>query len=445
MRGALNRRVQQPLVFAISCLLFLAGLGLLGYRVQQSDFVLLVAIYTPVFLLYCLLCQAANHSRWMYYLWALAVVARLLLFASEPGLSDDLYRFIWDGRLILNGINPFEHLPAYYMEDGHRVAGLDEALFQSLNSADYFSVYPPVAQGVFAWAAWLSPQHIMGNTLAIRLFLLACELGTLWLLPRLLRHMGLPEKNAFWYALNPLVILELIGNLHFEAAMVFFLMLSFYFLQKQLLIPAAIAMALSIASKLIPLILLVFWLRRLDWKSVFIFFGVLGISLLLVFSPLLSEALFKGMGNSLGLYFQQFEFNASLYYLARFIGYQLEGYNLIDTLGPMLALFTFVGVLLMAFFGKPSKWPAFMERQMFAICLYLLCSTTVHPWYAALPLALSLFSTYRFPVLFSYLVIGSYAHYDQNRYEENLILITVEYSLVLLVGIGEWWYQKKSG
>ncbi|HMQ46745.1 MAG TPA: glycosyltransferase 87 family protein [Saprospiraceae bacterium] len=443
MRGALNRIVHHPLVFGLTCVLFSVGIGLLGYRVQQSDFVLLVAIYTPTFLLYLLLCQAAVSIQRRYFLFGLAVIARLLLLPSLPGWSDDLYRFIWDGRLIVHGTNPFEQLPSYYMEPGHRVSGLEESLYASLNSADYFTVYPPVAQGIFALAAWLSPQSILGSALVIRGFLLLCELGTIWLLLRLLRNMQMPEHKAIWYALNPLVILEVVGNLHFEGAMIFFLLLSFYFLQKQQLIPSAFGMALSIASKLVPLIFLVFWLRRLGWKSAFWFFGVLGFSLLLVFSPLLSGAFFQGMGSSLGLYFHQFEFNASLYYLARYIGYQLEGYNMIDTLGPLLALTTFVGVLSMALVWKTSGDQAFMKKHLFAICLYVMCSTTVHPWYAILPFTLSLFSSYRFPMLFTYFVVWSYAHYAQNRFEENILLIALEYSIIIGVGIGECWYLKK--
>lgn len=419
--------------------LVMAGLVYgLGYHASQSDFRSILLFYVPLFLLYIGVTKWVRSDQVLPFL-AISILLRLILVFAFPNLSDDIYRFVWDGRLWLNGWNPFDHLPSYYIENELQIPGITSALYDELNSPNYFTIYPPVAQAVFALACWLFPNSLLGSAIIMKLFLFACEVGSIILLVKLLRHFQLPQKNALIYALNPLIIIEITGNLHFEGAMIFFLLLAFWWITQKRFTWSALAFALSIAAKLLPLIFLPFLIRRLGWAKSIRYFSVIGLALVLLFFPLFSGLFLENFGTSLDLYFRKFEFNASFYYLARWVGYQIKGYNIIQTIGPILALATFLGVLLMAYFEKDVRWVKWPLRMLFAICLYLFFTTTVHPWYTALPIVLCTFTRFRFPILWSGLIFLTYVNYSYTPYHENLWVVGVEYGVVIIWLIVEMW------
>ena len=94
------------------------------------------------------------------YLLIGGVALRLLLIGMEPNLSEDIYRYIWDGQIFLNGGDPYLHVPSWYAQNGQWPAGTSQLLFSKLNSPDYFSVYPPLALLFFRWVAWASDGSV---------------------------------------------------------------------------------------------------------------------------------------------------------------------------------------------------------------------------------------------------------------------------------------------
>jgi len=409
----------------------------LGFFVQQADFVPIIAQFGLFFFLYLLIFSYTNEKSNIAFFIGVSILLRFILLFALPNLSDDVYRFIWDGRLLVNGHNPFDFLPSYYIENNISIPGIDEALFYKLNSPEYFTIYPPVAQGVFALACRLFPNSIIGSAITMKVFLFLCEIGSLFFIKKLLTNFRLPAKNILLYALNPLIIIELCGNLHFEAAMIFFLLGAVFFLVKNKLTLSAFSIALSVASKLLPLMFLPFLIKRLGWKKSIQYFTIVGFVIVLLFVPLLSGAFFNNFGASLDLYFQKFEFNASIYYAIRWVGYQVVGYNWIQSAGPALAVIVLLGILTVAFLEKNITWKNIFEKMLFAICLYLAFATIVHPWYVSLPIALCLFTRFRFPILWSGLIFLTYINYSYGAYFENLWMVRVEYVLVLLFLIYE--------
>ena len=113
-----------PQIYTWTGLFILTGavLGMVHIP-RQQDFYVLLAFYIPAFAAYIWLYRQAAEDHLLFYL-AAAVIIRLLLLPAIPNLSDDIYRFIWDGRLINAGLNPLDRLPGYYLEEGHRVPGL---------------------------------------------------------------------------------------------------------------------------------------------------------------------------------------------------------------------------------------------------------------------------------------------------------------------------------
>lgn len=357
---------------------------------------------------------------------SLAILFRLLFLFSIPPLSDDYFRFIWDGQLIANGINPFDHLPASVEINFSN----KEELLGKMNSPDYYTVYPPIAQLIYFISAWLSPHSIFGSILIMRGFVLAAEIGIIFLLPSLLRTFGLKTSNALWYTMNPLVIVELTGNLHFEGIVLFFLLLSIYLLAIHRNGIAAISWAFAAATKLIPIFLLPALLRKLGIKRSFYFYLLFMLFFIALWIPFINPSFFNHFLESINLYYQTFEFNASIYYLVRWFGYELVSYNVIQLVGPWLSKIALAGVVFFQLRKSTKEWPEVFKALLFALSWYYAFALIVHPWYIITLVFISVFTPYRYAILWSALAILSYWAYSNSSYEENYWLIALEYFTV---------------
>ena len=405
----------------------------LGYFVEQSDFNLIAGQYFLFFALFIFVYFQIEQPKTIWFFVVLSILLRFILVFSFPNLSDDIYRFIWDGNLINNGINPFNELPTYYLQDANAVPGLTQALYDELNSPNYFTIYPPICQGIFSLVTFLTGSNWSGNAVVMKFFIFLFETGSIFLIIRILKSFNLPEKRVLLYALNPLPIFELCGNLHFEGAMIFFLLLSVYLMQQNKWNLSAIAFSGAVLSKLLPLMFLPFLFRKLGLKKAFQYYMIVGLVVVLAFLPFLNSHLIANFGNSLDLYFQKFEFNAGIYYILRWIGFQIKGFNMIQVIGPLTALIVLVTISIKSLTEKDLSVHRIVFNMLFAICLYLFTATIVHPWYVTLPLVLCLFTRFRFPVLWSGLVMLTYVNYSYPVYFENLWVVGIEYSLVFLL------------
>jgi alpha-1,6-mannosyltransferase len=438
-----------------------AGLTIfLGYFVHRNDFLTFIAAYGAFFGLYVWVAfyqQSHFSAREIKGLLWLAVALRILLLFSIPNLSDDYARFLWDGHLSVAGIHPFVHTPAYFIENNILPTGITPELFAKLNSPGYFTVYPPVCQAVFALAAWLFPNSESGGVFVMKLFLLVCEIGTIWLLQKRTnpRASNLPDfsnrsilkgNTALIYALNPLIILEICGNVHFEGAMIFFLLAGIEALDRKKIVQAAIWWALATASKMLPILFLPIVWRWLGWRKGWTFNVVFGLACLVLFAPLL--LVLPNILESLDLYFRKFQFNASVYYLVRELGLLKTGWDIGARSGPVLGGLTMLAVFIIAWrtVGS-SKYKSryhfsgltgLFSALVFALFIYLSFSATIQPWYVAVPLALSIRTNWRFVVIWSGLVALSYSHYIGGGRVEHYGLIALEYGLTWIFFLWEF-------
>jgi hypothetical protein len=402
----------------------------------------LFSLFVFVFVTYAVILK---FDRENVHFWVLGSFGcRMLLFFHLPNLSDDFYRFIWDGRLWLNGMHPFTKLPSEFLS--MNLTGIDQSLFDKLNSKNYFTIYPPVAQGIFMLSAKFS-NSMEGSVLAMRVLILLAEAGSIYLLFKIIAVHKLPKENVLLYALNPLVIVELTGNLHFEAFMIFFLLLSFFWFTDDKLVLASVAFALAIGVKLVPIIFLPIFIFIMPWrKSITFYFSIVMICVLL-FIPMYNQQVIDGFSQSLNLYFQKFEFNASLYYLVREYGFWKYGYNTIQTTGLKMAVWCSVVIMIFILFQNfallkkiKGQWSIvntpltidyrLLTTYLFILTIYFTFATTVHPWYITTLVALSTLSNYRYAVLWSGLILMTYSGYSVSNYSENLWLAIVEYLLV---------------
>ncbi len=431
---------QKPIVWG-TALLFLILTFVFGNYIEQSNFSL--PLYFSWFGLYLFIVfrQAENNN--IFFFLFVAGLARVILIPAFPLLSDDIYRFIWDGRLILNGENPFHFLPTEILNKQLDFQGLNEKLLLQLNSPNYYTIYPPLCQAIFGLTEFTAGNSIQLSSFILKTIMVGFEIGTLYFLYHILLRLQLPVKASLLYALNPLIIIEISGNLHFEGAMIFFLSVSIFFMLKKKWIGSAFFFALSVASKLLPLMFLPLILKHYGWEKGIKYCLLVGLFSLLLFIPLLNQIFVQNFSNSLDLYFQKFEFNASIYYIGRWIGELSKGYNIIQELGPALGIISFLSILLLAFWKKLSSHSDLLVGMLFSFCIYLFLGTTIHPWYLSVPIFLSCFTNFRFVIFWSALIMLTYLNYCSEVYSENLGMVTLEYFLVF--GILIWELRKGIG
>lgn len=400
--------------------------GKLAYFFERKDFSELLISFSILFVAYFFLLKSEISLK---KLIGLSLLFRLIFLFSEPVLSDDYYRFIWDGTLNLNGINPFLHLPKFYLEVGNEVEGLTPQLFALLNSPEYFTIYPPFCQLVYSFGAFAPMGNYLASAIIIRVFILLAEIGSIVYLQKILAHFGIEKRKVLLYALNPLIIVELVGNLHFEAFMICFLLMAIYCLLKEKNKISALFFCLSVISKLLPLMFLPLLFLKLGWRKSLEYYALVGLGIVLTFLPFLSYEMILHLSESVNLYFLKFESNASIYYLIRWVGYEISGYNLIEEIGKFLPIIVLLSIGLMSFFGK-RNWENILKKMMLSFAIYLFCATVVHPWYVSTLIALCIFTNLRFPVVWSFLILLSYATYRTTDYTENLGLVFLEYAIL---------------
>ena len=364
----------------------------IGYFVARENTWLLLSLYTLLFAsVVVIIRNTSTEEVDLGYYWG--VLLRVLLIASLPKLSDDVYRFIWDGRLLLNFEDPYKYLPAHHLGQG--LTGITQGLYDQLNSPDYFTVYPPLNQVIFFISTLFSPGSIVWSVVILRVIMIVFELGNISLIRKLLRHYKLPQAYGLIYVLNPLVLFEVTGNLHFEGIMVYFLLMAIWQYEQGKLHKSAIFFGLSVATKFLPLIFLPLLLRKIGFKKTMIYGLIVGATLSVTFLPLINTAHIWAIKDSIELYFQKFEFNGSIYYLARWYGFETAGHNIIAKSGKWMMYATMATIFLYSLISKKKDWP----RQMVWVwTLYLLFATTVHPWYIIPLLAVAVFlkSAFRF-------------------------------------------------
>lgn len=427
----------RPPFWGIAAVLVAAIAGL-AFGMDRTDHAALILTYTVAMGAFAWLWRDYSDSH-LWHLLVLGVGLRLMLIFALPPWSDDYFRFVWDGRLVAHGIHPFAQLPTYYADAGLHSQWLPTSLFLSLNSPQYHTVYPPVLQALFGVATWISPHHVYGNVVALKSFLFLAECASLYALWQLLAIRRKALKNVLLYALNPLVLLEVMGNLHFEGLLVTALLLALWALHRHRYAIAAIAIAVGIATKLLPLMLLPFFLPLLRWRSIGFLAGI-GAATLLLFAPLLRPDVLAHLGASVQLYFGHFEFNGSIYYLLRQIGYWRLGYNAIHLISPLLSLGVFTGILALTWrYRHTIRLTDLPHLWLLSFALFYLLATTVHPWYLVTMIALMPLTRLRFPWLWSHLIIVTYLSYHPDgTFVEPMPLIAAQYLALAAMIALEW-------
>lgn len=251
------------LLGCVSVVLYRAGLGASG--VSGIRFFMMVAfIQSAIYLLaaWIVVRSRASNSTLLIAV-AFAVIFRLSILFAPPYLSDDIYRYVWDGRVQAAGINPYRYIPA-----APELAHLrDEAIYPRINRRDWaHTIYPPSAQVVFFLTTRIS-ETVTWMKATVLLF----EMVTIWAVAQLLTLLGRPRQLLLMYAWHPLVVWEFAGSGHVDAIAIAFIALAFLAWQKRSNPGAGFMLACATLAKLFPVVLVPAMLKRGRWRTAIVF------------------------------------------------------------------------------------------------------------------------------------------------------------------------------
>jgi len=189
---------------------------------------------------------------------AAAALMRAIVVAAPPLLSDDVYRYVWDGRVEAAGINPYRYIPS----DPALAALRDDAIYPNINRKDYArTIYPPGAQAIFFLVTRFGQ-----SVLVMKLAMVGFEIAAVLLLLGMLRRAGLPAERVLLYALHPLPVWEFAGSGHVDAAMIALTVACLWLHQRGGRTTTGIALAAAALVKPFPLALAPALYRRWDWR-----------------------------------------------------------------------------------------------------------------------------------------------------------------------------------
>ncbi len=227
-----------------------------------------------------------------------AALLHVLIYVNPMPMSTDSYRYVWDGHLMVHGVNPYEYEP-----DDSDIAYLREGNYARMEFHYVHTLYPPGVEGLFALLARIRET----DRVAFLWAFMAFNVGISLVLIPLLRRSGRRAEEVIWYAWNPLPIMETAAGGHLDVVWVFFLVLALLLAARARgSIGSAVAYAFSVLCKGPAALVFPFFAWRGRWRFAAVFVLVIGVS----FLPFIRAG--KHIFDGLSYYFAYWEVNGSI-------------------------------------------------------------------------------------------------------------------------------------
>jgi alpha-1,6-mannosyltransferase len=353
------------LLVACAVLVELCWLGVLGLGDLRGHLVIFLGLFGIAFVAYlgAAWLALAGHARVpLTLILGAAALFRLTLLFAAPTLSDDLYRSVWEGRVLLAGLSPYRYPP-----DAEVLTPLRDAIWEGVNNKSVASPYPPLAQLYSVGAALISPAGVFGPKLLSTLLDCGVIAALLWWL----RRSGQPDERLILYAWAPLPGLEFAHSGHNDALMVLLLVLALALSRRP--VGGPLALAAAALAKIVPLLLAPILVRWWGLRGAGLVVGLLAIG----YAPLV--LLGGGAVGSLPVYAATWSDNDSLFFLLRALFSPFAADPTVPAKLASLGLLG-LGILLLAFHPTARRL-TLNERVLAALGLFLALSSTVHAWY----------------------------------------------------------------
>ena len=262
-----------------------------------------LALFGAAFAAYLVALSASRglSRRGLLLCLGVAVLWRAVLVAAPPLLSNDINRYVWEGRVQVHGGNPYRWSDR---PESPRWLPLRDTVYEGLNHRDYTAVYPPLF--VLATRAVVA---VHDSFTAMKAFLVACELATIGALALVLRRRRLPLERLLVLAWSPLALVEIAGSGHNEAFGMLWMVLALLALDADRPLLSALAASAGFLTKYLPGLVAAAWARRYRWWHV-LAGGALVAALVAVY---LDPGSKKTMLLSLSKYAQFWRFNETLF------------------------------------------------------------------------------------------------------------------------------------
>lgn len=390
-----------------------------------KDGPILVGITVLIYIAYFYILKQIFYTKKVSYL--LVTIAAAISIAgflyAPPKLSNDVYRYMWDGLLMKEGINPYQYVPAEWKL--HDLQEANMPLYKKVDWRDKFTPYPPLAQYIFTFAHDAYERFgVLGGKFV---FTIPILLASIFL------YFFVDKKIYAAFILNPLLLLEVVGNAHLDGWVVLTMLIGFWLYKKERYFLSSAFLLSAVLIKVYPIIFVPFLfidlLRKKKYLTAFIVPAFGAIVLYFIYKPFVASD-FSAITHYLTLPNEQ-EYNASLYrYLYLILGPTDQNAQL---LASKIAGIIFALSALALLIKKYSH-----ELLLLVGILYLLCSTLVFPWYSLflIPLVLFIVSEKKDPRLIFYLTLMqcvlTIIYFEPGKWLPREIMLDVEYGLLLL-------------
>jgi hypothetical protein len=349
--------------------------------------------------------QLSTRVYWIngIFIIVTALLIRLLFVARMPELSDDIFRYLWDGLQLRLGHNPYAYPPAALTPARDSLVEIQPLI----NHPELVTIYPPVAQFIFSLAA--------GSLAGLKGIFILLDLGNCALLLLLLRRLGRHPAWLCLYAWHPLAVLESSASGHVDVAAVFFILLAIYFAigsatqnsERISGLGAGAALALAIMTKVFPAIfapLLLIQLPRRARASFLLALGMVCVAVCVPFWPQLLNGI-----DTLHLYAQHWEFSGFAFRFLREWTESGQNARLLLS-GAFCLIFGWHWIRLYLLSATPGdrNTEAFVRACVGVTLAFLLITPTLHPWYALYLLAFLPLAPHAAGIALSWAVLLSY-------------------------------------
>ena len=357
--------VERPVILFVTILIILSILYLLAVKFRLSR---------------------VNTKNLILFIFAIGLVIRISMLFSVPVLEDDFNRYLWDGAVSGNGINPYVYSPLEVLNEDPEIfkdiKGQGGNILDNVNHPHLKTIYPPVSQFVFA----ITYKIDAFNLFVWKIILLLFDLVTFFLLLYSLRIIGLSPLNILIYWWNPLLINEIFVSGHLEVLAFPFVIAAFLLINRKFVISACGSLALAAGVKLWPVFLFPLLIKK-NYKSLL---GILkssiafSIFIVAIFIPVVLVQMDSSSG--FVAYSQTWENNSSIFRIFLFLGEQIlssfsihpghaQRYTRI-----FVALIIIVWVLYQTFKYDRTLLDLF-RRSLFIVAAIFLIGPTQFPWY----------------------------------------------------------------
>jgi len=348
------------------------------------------------------------------------------MLLTVPSLSDDIFRYVWDGRVLAHGINPYLYPP----NSEALMLLRDSSIYPHINHPHLPTIYPPVAQFFFVIV-----YGIFQSVYGFKLVIVLCDLVLAGVLLKLLHLQGKASGAILVYLWHPLVVIEGAGSGHMDFLGVLMLVLVLWAWSIKRDTWAFMGLGGAVLVKFLPIIfipVLVRWSNRWfpqNWKSILWLPLALGLGYL--------PFVFMGgpLWGSLGTYTANWEFNSPVFWILKTaLGDGLWARKVIG------GMFIFL-VLVVSFFRYPPLVAGFMMVAGFVIL-----TPTLHPWYLVWFIPFLVFYPRCHWIGFSLVVVLAYEVLIRYRsdgiWEESGWVWGIEFgTLLVLGGVGYVWQR----